>query len=66
MNLRNILNFERNENDPPCKECLVQGMCIKEIDNGHNITIRVCEKLYEHLLMGNKNLNKGENNAILH
>jgi uncharacterized protein (UPF0179 family) len=34
--------------NPPCKECLVQSMCITNKDNGYNtgiLRIRACDRL---------------------
>jgi hypothetical protein len=37
--------------DPPCKECLIQGMCIKQITNikFSSLRIEICEKFKEYL-----------------
>jgi len=40
------------EQNPPCKECLVQGMCIKDTSNHKysSIIINVCDKFNKYLV----------------
>jgi len=48
----NVITLDKfMKEDPPCKECLVQGMCITQITNikFSSLRIEMCEKFKKYL-----------------
>lgn len=54
IHMTTIDNFMKH--NPPCKDCLIQGMCIKQKkDHVHNfLHIQICDKLREFIYKYNK------------